>query len=74
MKKQVARAILEIGFISFLFYANLLMGEYERSGPAHARGLLWALGDIFTPSNFAICMIAGVAGYLVVELLRGRLA
>ena len=30
--KNVWRAVIEIGFILFLFYANLLMGEFERSG------------------------------------------
>jgi hypothetical protein len=70
MKKHLARAAVEVGFISLLFYSNLLMGEYTRSGPAHTRGLLWALEDIFTPANFTICLVAGAAGYLVVELLR----
>jgi hypothetical protein len=32
MKKNVSRAVIEVGFIIFLFYSNLLMGEYERSG------------------------------------------
>jgi hypothetical protein len=73
MKKQLARAVLEVGFISFLFYSNLLMGEYTRSGRAHARGLFWALEDIFTPANFTICLVSSVAGYLVVELLRRKL-
>jgi hypothetical protein len=25
-------AVIEVGFIVFLFYSNLLMGEFERSG------------------------------------------
>jgi hypothetical protein len=73
MKKQLARAALEVGFIGFLFYTNLLMGEYTRSGRAHTRGLFWALNDIFTPANITIGLLAGVAGYLVVELLRQKL-
>ena len=32
MKKNVFRAVIEIAFIVFLFYSNLLMGEFERSG------------------------------------------
>jgi hypothetical protein len=32
MKKNAWRAAIEVGFIVFLFYANLLMGEFERSG------------------------------------------
>jgi hypothetical protein len=73
MKEQVARAALEIGFIAFLFYSNLLMGEYTRAGQAHTRGLLWALQDIFTPANFTICLLAGIVGYVVVEILRRKL-
>ena len=72
MRKRVVRAVVEIGFIIFLFYSNLLMGEFERSGPARSRGLVWALGDVFTPPSLAIALFAGVAGYLVVEYLRGK--
>jgi hypothetical protein len=32
MKKNAWRAVIEVGFIIFLFYSNLLMGEFERSG------------------------------------------
>jgi hypothetical protein len=32
MMKSLWRAVIEIGFIVFLFYSNLLMGEFERSG------------------------------------------
>lgn len=73
MRKALGRALTEIGFIVFLFYSNLLMGEYMRSGPARTKGLLWALSDILTPENFAIAMIAALIGYLVVEYLRRRL-
>jgi hypothetical protein len=31
MKKHIWRAVIEVGFIIFLFYSNLLMGEFERS-------------------------------------------
>jgi hypothetical protein len=72
MRKRVVRAIVEIGFIIFLFYSNLLMGEFERSGLAQSRGLVWALGDIFTAQNGAIAVFAGVTGHLVVEYLRGK--
>jgi hypothetical protein len=73
MKKNVWRAITEIGFIIFLFYSNLLMGEFTGSGMGHERGLAWAVRDIFSGSNFAIASIAAVIGYLVVEFLRRRL-
>lgn len=73
MKKIALRALLEAGFIIFLFYSNLLMGEYERSGLGRMRGLGWAIRDIFTAENFAIAMAAAVIGYVLVELLRGKL-
>jgi hypothetical protein len=37
MKKNVWRAVIEVGFIVFLFYSNLLMGEFERSGMGQKR-------------------------------------
>ena len=64
--------LIEIGFIVFLFYSNLLMGEFERSGMGQTRGLLWALSDIFTISNFEIAAVAAVIGYVVVEFMRTR--
>jgi hypothetical protein len=73
MKKQIGRAVTEIGFIIFLFYSNLLMGEFTRSGMARGRSLAWALGDIFTEVNFAIAVVAALIGYVVVEFLRHRL-
>ena len=30
MKKNAWRAVIEVGSIVFLFYSNLLMGEFER--------------------------------------------
>ena len=39
MKKNILRAVIEVGFIIFLFYSNLLMGEFERSGMGRTRGL-----------------------------------
>ena len=73
MKKNVWRALTEIGFIIFLFYSNLLMGEFTRSGMGRGKGLTWAIHDIFSQANFAIAVIAALIGYLVVEFLRKRL-
>ena len=72
MKKNVWRAVIEVGFIVFLFYSNLLMGEFERSGMGRTRGLAWAVRDILTVANFGIAMIAGVVGYLLFEFLRKK--
>ena len=73
MQKLAWRGVIETGFIVFLFYSNLLMGEFERSGMGRKRGLVWALGDILTAANFGIAMIAAFIGYGLVEFLRNRL-
>jgi len=72
MKKHGWRILIEIGFIIFLFYANLLMGEFERSGMGSKKGLMWALSDIFTPTNLEIAAVAAVIGFVLVEFLRTR--
>jgi hypothetical protein len=72
MKKSVLRGLIEVGFILFLFYSNLLMGEFERSGMGQKHGLVWALSDIFTVANFEIGLIAAGIGYILVEFLRTR--
>jgi hypothetical protein len=72
MKRNVWRAVIEVGFIIFLFYSNLLMGEFERSGFGMRRGLAWALEDVFTAANFAIAISAGLIGYVLFEFLRKR--
>ena len=64
--------MIEIGFIVFLFYSNLLMGEFERSGVGQTRGLAWAIGDVFTAANFEIAMIAALIGYVLFEFLRKK--
>jgi hypothetical protein len=70
MKERIARAVIEVGFILFLFYANLLMGEYERSGMGRTRGLAWALSDVLTTPNLVIGLVAAAIGYVVFEILR----
>ena len=72
MKKNIWRAVIEIGFITFLFYSNLLMGEFERSGMGLKRGVAWAIGDVVTAANFEISVIAALIGYVLFEFLRKR--
>jgi len=72
MKENLRRAVIEMSFIIFLFYSNLLMGEYERSGMGQTRGLAWAIADIFSPTNFVIAAIAAFIGYVLFEYLRKR--
>ena len=72
MKNSVWRAMIEVGFIIFLFYSNLLMGKFERSGLGQSRGVGWAIRDVFTVANFGIATIAALIGYILVEFLRKR--
>ena len=72
MKSDGWRALIEITFIIFLFYSNLLMGEFERSGMGRNRGLIWATWNVFTVSNFEIAIVAALIGYILFEFLRTR--
>jgi hypothetical protein len=72
MKKNALRALIEIAFIIFLFYANLFMGEFERSGMGQKRGVAWAITDVFTAANFVIAMVAALIGYILFEFLRRK--
>lgn len=73
MKRHVWRAAVEIAFIIFLFYSNLLMGEFERSGMGGKRGFVWAIHDVFTTANLEIATVAAVIAYLLFEFLRQKL-
>jgi len=67
------RAIVETGFIIFLFYSNLLMGEYTNSGLGHSKGLKWAVLNIFSVTNFVIALVLSFIGYLFFEFCRKKL-
>jgi hypothetical protein len=64
-------AAIEIAFIVFLFYSNLLMGEFTRSNPHH-RTLAAALYDIVTMKNLAIAIFTAALGHFFFELLRKK--
>ena len=69
----ILRAVLEVSFIVFLFYSNLLMGEFTHSGLGQSNGLWWAIQDIFTKTNFMIAVIFGLIGHLIFEFFSKRL-
>jgi hypothetical protein len=56
----------------FLFYSNLLMGEFTVSG-GRGKSLAYAFNDILTLTNFVIALISAFAGYVVFEHLRKKL-
>lgn len=66
------RAVIEIAFIVFLFYSNLLMGEFTTSN-ARGKTLAFALHDIFTVTNVAIALVSALIGYVMFEFLRRKL-
>lgn len=68
----VSRIVIEVGFIVFLFYSNLLMGEYSHSGLGQTKGLLWAINDMFTLTNFGIAIVLALIGYLIFDYLLKR--
>ncbi|HUX85132.1 MAG TPA: hypothetical protein VMV20_07850 [Chitinophagaceae bacterium] len=72
MKKKPARVLVEMAFIIFLFYSNLLMGEFERSGMGNKRGFVWALGDILSFRNFLIAVISAFIGHMVFDFFRRK--
>jgi hypothetical protein len=69
---RIRRALIEVAFIVFLFYSNLLMGEFSRTN-GQGKTLAFALRDIFTVTNFAIAMIAALIGHGVFHYLRKKL-
>ena len=73
--KRILRALAEIGFIVFLFYTNLLMGEFTRARAAqHPEPFLSAVRDVFTTMNAMIALVAAFVGYIVIEAIRAYLS
>jgi hypothetical protein len=69
---MICRGAIEVAFIVFLFYSNLLMGEFTAAN-GQRKSLAFALCDIFTGTNFVIAIICGLIGWVVVEYLRNKL-
>lgn len=68
---SLVRAAVEIAFIIFLFYSNLLMGEFDANNGV---GKTWkmAFANIVTEKNFGIALVAAVVGFVVFEALREK--
>jgi len=71
LQASIWRAIVEIAFIVFLFYSNLLMGEFTVAN-GRDKSLGAAFSDIFTVVNFLIAIASALIGYIVFEYLRKR--
>jgi len=69
IRRSLLRAVIEVAFIVFLFYSNLLMGEFTGQN-GHGKTMAFALRDIFTGTNFVIALISAMIGYAVFEALR----
>ena len=67
----VLRGVIEVAFIIFLFYSNLLMGEFTVVNGAE-KTFVQGLADIFTATNFLIAMVSSCIGYGVFEYLRKK--
>jgi len=70
--KPLWRVAVEVSFIVFLFYSNLLMGEFTGVN-GHGKTFAFALRDVITPTNFLIAVVSAFIGYGVFEFLRKKL-
>jgi hypothetical protein len=70
--KPMWRVVIEVAFIVFLFYSNLLMGEFTRVN-GQGKTLAFALHDIVTPTNFLIALVSALIGFVIFEYLRHKL-
>jgi hypothetical protein len=70
--KPMWRLFIEVSFIIFLFYSNLLMGEFTGVN-SQGKTLSFALHDIITSTNFLIAVLCALIGYPIFELLRRKL-
>ena len=70
-RTSVLRACIEIAFIIFLFYSNLLMGEFTAG---NGKGKTWgyAFADIISLRNFGVALLSATLGFVVFELLRKK--
>jgi hypothetical protein len=70
-RNEHVRAAVEVAFIIFLFYANLLMGEFTHMA-GRGKSLPAALTDIFTVKTMTIAVVTAIAGHFGFSLLRQK--
>ena len=66
------RAVIEIVFIVFLYYSNLLMGEFTKTN-GRGKSISFALSDIVTGTNFSIAIVSALVGWALFEYFRREL-
>ena len=70
--KPVVRVLVEVAFIVFLFYSNLLMGEFTGVN-GQRKTFAFALHDVITRTNLEIGLASAFVGYVIFEFLRRKL-
>ena len=70
--KPMWRVVIEVASIIFLFYSNLLMGEFTGVN-GKGKTLVFAMRDIVTEENFVIALVSALIGYGIFEFLRRKL-
>ena len=71
--KHSIAVFVELLFILFIFYANILMGEYTHSNMVHNKGLWASINNILTLDNFIIALVAALISHFVFGYLRKKL-
>ena len=69
---RLFRAVIEIEFIVFLYYSNLLMGEFTKTN-GRGKSITFALSDIVTGTNFSIAIVSALVGWALFEYFRREL-
>jgi len=62
-----------MGFIIFLFYANLIMGQYTHEHLRQKITLVGAISNVFSLENFSIAVICAFIGHTFFDRIRRRL-
>jgi hypothetical protein len=70
--RNIRRILLEMAFILFLFYANLLMGQYNLGHSFADKPILVAISNICTVDNLIIGIAAAFVGHVAFDYLRKR--
>ncbi len=65
-------SLIEMSFIIFLFYSNLLMGQYNLGHDFAQRPIFEAMKNVFTIDNFGVAVTAAFIGHVAFDSMRKR--